>query len=87
MSEGISIDNNNFAFKVKVILGFKSTRPGGYVVKTWLNGPMTNRVKVQKLFWGLLIYTNMSCFLLSCLTIIFGHIDRPQTDIWTHRSS
>ena len=37
------------------MLGFESTRPGGHVVKIGLNGPMTNRVKVQKLFWGLLI--------------------------------
>ena len=37
------------------MLGFESTRRGGHVVTIGLNGPITKRAKVQKLFWGLLI--------------------------------
>ena len=52
---GVAIETNNFALEVIVILGFENIHPGGHVAKIGLNGSIYNRVKVQKLFWGLLI--------------------------------
>ena len=52
---GLAIETNIFVFEGMVILGFESTPPCGHVARIGINGPMTNRVKVQKLFWGLLI--------------------------------
>ena len=40
------METNNFRLNVKVILGFKSTRPDGLVAKVGLNRPMADSVKV-----------------------------------------
>ena len=37
--EGLTTENNNFAFEVKVTLCLESTFPDGYVAKIGLNGP------------------------------------------------
>ena len=36
---GLTSETKNFTFEVKVILGFKSTRPDTYVAEIGLNGP------------------------------------------------
>ena len=43
--QGLTIETNNFAFEVKVILGMERTCPDCYGVEIGLNGPMTNRVE------------------------------------------
>ena len=35
---GLTIETNNFALEIKVILGLESTHPGFQVAKTGLNG-------------------------------------------------
>ena len=37
--QGLTIEANNFAFEVKVILGLESTCPDGLGAKIWLNDP------------------------------------------------
>ena len=37
--QGLTIETNNFAFQVKVILGLESTCPDGKGAKIGLNGP------------------------------------------------
>ena len=46
ISRVFSIETNNFAFEIKVILGQKSTHPGSQVVEIGLNDPVAYRVKV-----------------------------------------
>ena len=41
----MSIETNNFAYEIKVILGFESTHPDGWVAKIGLIAPITDRVK------------------------------------------
>ena len=49
---------SNFTFEVKAILGLESTLVEIQVAKIGLNGPMNDRVKVYKYFWGSIIATN-----------------------------
>ena len=49
---GQNIETNSFAFEVIVILSFESTHLYGLVLKTGIIGPMTNSVRVKKVFLG-----------------------------------
>ena len=44
--QGLTIETNNFAFEVKVILGLESTCQDAQGAKTGLNETRKNRVKV-----------------------------------------
>ena len=61
---------NNFAFEVKATLGLDSSHLENWVAKIGLKGPMTNRVKVQKYFWGPIIATNNFAFEVEAILVL-----------------
>ena len=43
---GLTIETDNLAFEVEVIIGLESTCPNGYMTRIGLDGPMSNRVQI-----------------------------------------